>query len=1051
MDGLSTQASSECKEMLSSLGIAKLSIPPGLHRANGLAENAIRKTRAMAKSIFHEMGNGIPKKYFHVAVSFAVNAHNLLPCKGNTGGVSPFEMKYGRKPNVRDIPILPFASVIAKNLDVKKMGSPSSINGIYMGEAGENAIKVWNPATDKIVIRSDVVTNEKRSTYPDDRIELMMRGLQVHSTTARTFNSRIRQQNDERSITIKRTPVAEHYKGRKIEFWLLTMNNAPIAKGAYECNICEERFDKPQGIHLHFSKQHPPTTNVIAGIIGKDIQEANAKDAIEAGARPRSGLERNGIQEANAKDATEAGARPRSGLERNGIQEANAKDATEAGARPRSGLERNGIQEANAKDAIEAGARPRMDSNEKTSKSRVQGTNGATCINCATCQKNKTMCKRCIDNEYEKLKTTKELDPDRQWDPNEYETGGVTLRKIFNVKDEDSMIFERTSHDYRGAPECADEIDGSFCFGNFEIPRDKSGNIIRSPEIMQRLTPKSMSEVERSPYREELLDALQTEIDTLNQYNVFSDTTKWKPFGKNTIKLKVIFKAKWKTGTNGEPEFVKWKARIVARGFSAVEGIDYDPTRVSSPVGRASSYMLTLAEAAAKDMLLFYFDIKAAYLLTKTHEEIWIELPKGLEIHDGDEGKYCRLLRYLYGLKTSGFEWHETFSKFLFESGFERSRNDPCMFTLRTRDGNIMRMILYVDDALCATTSESLWDEIRTSVDAKFKMSEHGPLTNILGMSVVHDRKNKVIRINQRLKIEALLERHQMHEMTAKPLTPLAPGRKADRADMPTNAEEEEREAALATSPRRPEGFRKYLELVMEYLSLLGSLSHIATWGRNDIKQAVYLLARHQSRPSARDYKSALRILNYLKGTKNLEMVLGAIPYNEESPMTAMVDSNFDTPSTTGFVITIWGSVIHAESRKQGAIARSTMEAELIAASQCTAMVKYLRRVMVEDFRCDLPATPMGEDNTGCIGVAQGGGNHKRRRHIRVADAWIYQEVALAKTIELYHVRSNDNVADMFTKSLESPAFIKFRDMIMGMANPKDDQEQIAILGSVEE
>ena len=36
---------------------------------------------------------------------------------------------------------------------------------------------------------------------------------------------------------------------------------------------------------------------------------------------------------------------------------------------------------------------------------------------------------------------------------------------------------------------------------------------------------------------------------------------------------------------------------------------------------------------------LFYFDIKAAYLLTKTHEEIWIELPKGLEIHEGEKGK----------------------------------------------------------------------------------------------------------------------------------------------------------------------------------------------------------------------------------------------------------------------------------------------------------------------------------------------------------------------------------------------------------------------------
>ena len=63
-------------------------------------------------------------------------------------------------------------------------------------------------------------------------------------------------------------------------------------------------------------------------------------------------------------------------------------------------------------------------------------------------------------------------------------------------------------------------------------------------------------------------------------------------------------------------------------------------------------------------------------------------------------------------------------------------------------------------------------------------------------------------------------------------------------------------------------------------------------------------------------------------------------------------------------------------------------------------------------------------------------GNHKRRRHIRVADSWIFQEVSLTKNIELYSIRSQDNIADMFTKSLESPAFIKFRDQLMGMENP---------------
>lgn len=121
-----------------------------------------------------------------------------------------------------------------------------------------------------------------------------------------------------------------------------------------------------------------------------------------------------------------------------------------------------------------------------------------------------------------------------------------------------------------------------------------------------------------------MIKALQTEIDTLNAHQVFAQP-QWKPKGRKPIQLKVIFKAKWKSNRDGEPIFDKWKARIVARGFTAIEGIDYDPNRVSSPVGRASSYLILLAESAAKGMKLFYFDIKAAHLLSPTHEEIWVQ------------------------------------------------------------------------------------------------------------------------------------------------------------------------------------------------------------------------------------------------------------------------------------------------------------------------------------------------------------------------------------------------------------------------------------------
>ena len=86
----------------------------------------------------------------------------------------------------------------------------------------------------------------------------------------------------------------------------------------------------------------------------------------------------------------------------------------------------------------------------------------------------------------------------------------------------------------------------------------------------------------------------------------------------------------------------------------------------------------------------------------------------------------------------------------------------------------------------------------------------------------------------------------------------------------------------------------------------------------------------------------------------------------------------------------------------------------------------------MDDFNIALPITPIGEDNQGCIGVARGGGNHSRMRHIRVADSYIFQEVAINKSIAIRYVPSKMNVADMFTKSLTKDLFIPHRDMLMG-------------------
>ena len=56
----------------------------------------------------------------------------------------------------------------------------------------------------------------------------------------------------------------------------------------------------------------------------------------------------------------------------------------------------------------------------------------------------------------------------------------------------------------------------------------------------------------------------------------------------------------------------------------------------------------------------------------------------------------------------------------------------------------------------------------------------------------------------------------------------------------------------------------------------------------------------------------------------------------------------------------------------------------------------------------------------------------KRKRHIRVANSYLYEEVTIHKTIAIKYVRSDENCADMMTKCLSAPLFRKHRSTLMG-------------------
>jgi hypothetical protein len=96
------------------------------------------------------------------------------------------------------------------------------------------------------------------------------------------------------------------------------------------------------------------------------------------------------------------------------------------------------------------------------------------------------------------------------------------------------------------------------------------------------------------------------------------------------------------------------KARLIAKGFSQREGIDFD--EIFSPVIRYETVRTLLAIAALENWTILALDVKSAFLYGKLDEIIYMEQPEGFKIKN-QERKVLRLHRAIYGLKLAARVW----------------------------------------------------------------------------------------------------------------------------------------------------------------------------------------------------------------------------------------------------------------------------------------------------------------------------------------------------------------------------------------------------------
>jgi hypothetical protein len=160
------------------------------------------------------------------------------------------------------------------------------------------------------------------------------------------------------------------------------------------------------------------------------------------------------------------------------------------------------------------------------------------------------------------------------------------------------------------------------------------------------------------------------------------------PPGKKAIGCRWVFNVKLTpTGL-----IDRYKARLVAQGFSQVPGDDYLET--FSPTIRGESLRILLAIAAYEDLEIRQIDVVSAYPRSELHAVIYMKPPQGLPC---PEGMVLRIKKSLYGLKQSGREWYIEACKGLKGLGLEPLFSEPSIFA--TRDRKLV-VGLYVDDML---------------------------------------------------------------------------------------------------------------------------------------------------------------------------------------------------------------------------------------------------------------------------------------------------------------------------------------------------------------
>ena len=311
----------------------------------------------------------------------------------------------------------------------------------------------------------------------------------------------------------------------------------------------------------------------------------------------------------------------------------------------------------------------------------------------------------------------------------------------------------------------------------------------------------------------------------------------YRPADANVVSCRWVFTIKY----NPDETVNRYKARLVVRGFSQVQGIDYEET--FSPIVRVNSIGIFLSMAVNYAWPLHQLDVSNAFLYGDLTECVYMEQPPGYSI-EGENDKVCLLRRALYGLKQSPRAWFEKFSALVSDRELVACDVEPTVFRKITSTGCVI-LAVYVEDMIITESDYAGILDIKAFLQHHLDIRDLGEPKYFLCMEFASCPRALVL--NQRKYVLDLLQEAGLS------------GCKPYASPIDSKPQLWSTTSPLYSDPKR-------------YRRLVGKLIYL-TLTRPDIAFTVNVLSQFMHALREVHWEAAIRLLAYLKYAPGRELI----------------------------------------------------------------------------------------------------------------------------------------------------------------------------------